>query len=78
MLLLQGTMETKDNNQRILTPTGLLLFYVADAKSPDVFKLPRVNSDDLVPDDPQLASGKHQPCGSGLKCPHSQAKARIS
>jgi len=29
MLLLQGTMETKDNNQRILTPTGLLLFYVA-------------------------------------------------
>lgn len=40
MLLLQGTMETKDNNQRILTPTGLLLFYVADAKSPDVFKLP--------------------------------------
>jgi hypothetical protein len=40
MLLLQGTMENKDNNQRILTPTGLLLFYVADAKSPDVFKLP--------------------------------------
>jgi hypothetical protein len=40
MLLLQGTMETKDSNQRILTPTGLLLFYVADAKSPDVFKLP--------------------------------------
>lgn len=40
MLLLQGTLETKDNNQRILTPTGLLLFYVADAKSPDVFKLP--------------------------------------
>src|SRR5260370_119428 len=40
MLLLQGTFETKENNQRILTPTGLLLFYVADAKSPDVFKLP--------------------------------------
>jgi hypothetical protein len=40
MLLLQGTFETKDNNQRTLTPTGLLLFYVADAKSPDVFKLP--------------------------------------
>jgi hypothetical protein len=40
MLLLQGTFETKENNQRVLTPTGLLLFYVADAKSPDVFKLP--------------------------------------
>lgn len=40
ILLLQGTFETKDNNQRILTPTGLLLFYVADAKTPDVFKLP--------------------------------------
>ena len=40
MLLLQGTFETKDNSQRVLTPTGLLLFYIADAKSPDVFKLP--------------------------------------
>jgi hypothetical protein len=40
ILLLQGTFENKDNNQRVLTPTGLLLFYVADAKSPDVFKLP--------------------------------------
>jgi hypothetical protein len=40
MLLLQGTFENKDNNQKVLTPTGLLLFYVADAKSPDVFKLP--------------------------------------
>jgi hypothetical protein len=40
MLLLQGTFETRDNNQRALTPTGLLLFYIADAKSPDVFKLP--------------------------------------
>lgn len=40
ILLLQGTFETKENNQRILTPTGLLLFYVADTKSPDVFKLP--------------------------------------
>jgi hypothetical protein len=40
MLLLQGSFETKENNQRVLTPTGLLLFYVADAKSPDVFKLP--------------------------------------
>ena len=40
ILLLQGTFENKDNNQRVLTPTGLLLFYVADTKSPDVFKLP--------------------------------------
>jgi hypothetical protein len=40
LLLLQGTFETKENNQRVLTPTGLLLFYVADAKSPDVFRLP--------------------------------------
>ena len=40
ILLLQGTFEAKENNQRILTPTGLLLFYVADTKSPDVFKLP--------------------------------------
>ena len=39
ILLLQGTFETKDN-QRTLTPTGLLLFYLADAKSPDVFRLP--------------------------------------
>ena len=40
ILLLQGTFENKENNQRVLTPTGLLLFYVADTKSPDVFKLP--------------------------------------
>lgn len=40
ILLLQGTFENKESNQRVLTPTGLLLFYVADAKSPDVFKLP--------------------------------------
>jgi len=40
ILLLQGTFESKENNQRVLTPTSLLLFYVADAKSPDIFKLP--------------------------------------
>ena len=40
ILLLQGTFENKENNQRMLTPTSLLLFYVADAKSPDIFKLP--------------------------------------
>ncbi|TFV50898.1 hypothetical protein [Bradyrhizobium niftali] len=39
ILLLQGTFENKEN-QRVLTPTSLLLFYVADAKSPDIFKLP--------------------------------------
>ena len=39
ILLLQGTFETKENS-RVLTPTSLLLFYVADAKSPDIFKLP--------------------------------------
>ena len=40
ILLLQGTFENKENNQRVLTPVSLLLFYVADAKSPDIFKLP--------------------------------------
>jgi len=40
ILLLQGTFENKENNQRVLTPNSLLLFYVADAKSPDIFKLP--------------------------------------
>ena len=40
ILLLQGTFENKENNQRVLTPASLLLFYVADAKSPDIFKLP--------------------------------------
>ena len=40
MLILQGTKAQGENNQRVLTPTGLLLFYVADAKSPDVYRLP--------------------------------------
>lgn len=40
MLILQGTLAQGQNNQRVLTPTGLLLFYVADAKSPDVYRLP--------------------------------------
>jgi hypothetical protein len=40
VLLLQGTFENRDNNQRVLTPMALLLFYIADAKSPDVFRLP--------------------------------------
>jgi len=40
ILILQGTTETRENNQRVLTPTALLLLYIADAKSPDVFRLP--------------------------------------
>lgn len=40
MLLLQGTFSQGENNQRILNPTALLLFYIADAKSPDVYRLP--------------------------------------
>jgi hypothetical protein len=38
--VLQGTFSQGENKQRILTPTALLLFYIADAKSPDVYKLP--------------------------------------
>lgn len=40
MLLLQGTMAQGQDNQRVLTPTGLLLFYIADARTPDVYRLP--------------------------------------
>lgn len=40
MLILQGTFSQGENNQRVLTPTALLLFYIADAKSPDVYRLP--------------------------------------
>ncbi|HZP74738.1 MAG TPA: hypothetical protein VFB45_01215 [Pseudolabrys sp.] len=40
ILILQGTFTEGENKQRILTPTGLLLFYVADAKTPDIYKLP--------------------------------------
>jgi hypothetical protein len=40
MLMLQGTFTQGEKNQRILTPTSLLLFYVADAKAPDVYRLP--------------------------------------
>jgi hypothetical protein len=41
ILILQGSMAAGENNQRVLTPTGLLLFYVEDAKTPDVYRLPR-------------------------------------
>lgn len=40
MLILQGTFRQGEKEQRVLTPTALLLFYVADAKSPDVYRLP--------------------------------------
>jgi hypothetical protein len=40
ILILQGTVAQGENNQRVLTPTGLLLFYVADAKTPDIYRLP--------------------------------------
>jgi hypothetical protein len=40
MLILQGTFAQGEKDQRILTPTALVLFYVADAKSPDVYRLP--------------------------------------
>ncbi len=40
MLILQGTFSQGQNNQREMTPTVLLLFYIANAKSPDVYRLP--------------------------------------
>jgi hypothetical protein len=40
LLLLQGTTSEGENNQRILAPSALSLFYLADAKNPDIFRLP--------------------------------------
>ena len=40
ILLLQGTFSQGENNQRILTPGSLMLFYIADAKTPDIYRLP--------------------------------------
>lgn len=40
MLILQGTLANGEGNQRVLTPNALLLFYVADAKTPDIYRLP--------------------------------------
>jgi hypothetical protein len=40
MLILQGTMSESKTDQHVLTPTSLLLFYVADAKTPDIYRLP--------------------------------------
>jgi hypothetical protein len=39
MLILQGPIAKGENDQNVLTPTGLVLFYVADAKTPDVYRL---------------------------------------
>ena len=39
MLVLQGTLTKGEKDQNVLTPTGLVLFYVADAKTPDVYRL---------------------------------------
>jgi hypothetical protein len=39
MLLLQGTF-TGDGPQKNLTPNALLLYYIDDAKNPDVFRIP--------------------------------------
>ncbi|MBX9843580.1 MAG: hypothetical protein K2Z80_17415 [Xanthobacteraceae bacterium] len=39
MLILQGTIAKGEKDQNVLTPTGLVLFYVADAKTPDVHRL---------------------------------------
>ena len=40
VLVLQGTFREGENKQRILTPSALVLFYIEDAKSPDVYRLP--------------------------------------
>ncbi len=39
-LLLLGKFKDEDANRRVLTPEALSLLYVADAKNPDIFKLP--------------------------------------
>jgi hypothetical protein len=39
ILILQGSVAQGENNQRVLTPSGLMLFYVADAKTPDIYRL---------------------------------------
>ena len=40
LLVLQGDIAANESKQRVLTPTALSLFYVADAKKPDVYRLP--------------------------------------
>ncbi len=38
-MMLQGALQKGEANQRVLTPTALLVYYIADSKTPDVFKL---------------------------------------
>lgn len=40
ILLLQGTSSQAEDGRRVVTPNALLLFYLADAKNPDIFRLP--------------------------------------
>lgn len=40
ILLLQGPLST-DQERKVLTPSALLVFYISDAKNPDVFRLKR-------------------------------------
>jgi hypothetical protein len=40
ILILHGTMSDGNSGQKILTPTSLLLFYIANAKTPDIYRLP--------------------------------------
>ena len=40
VLVLQGAFRAGEGNQRVLTPSGLVVYYIADSKSPDIFKLP--------------------------------------
>jgi len=41
VLVLQGTFSQGESKQRVLTPSALLLFYIEDAKNPDVYRLPQ-------------------------------------
>lgn len=40
LLMLQGAIAQTKDNQRVLTPSSLMLFYVADAEKPDVYRIP--------------------------------------
>ncbi len=41
LLMLQGAItQAKEESQRVLTPSSLMLFYVADAEKPDVYRIP--------------------------------------
>lgn len=40
ILMLEGAFRKGKGKQRVLTPDDLLLFYVANAKKPDIYRLP--------------------------------------